>query len=426
MNEIKIQDVSKKLELPASTIRFWETEFSDFIKPTRTNGGQRRFSQTDIDHLSEIKELLYVKNMSITQANFFLKNGGINLTDNFLFNKSILITGGTGFIGKHLCKHLLEKYNPQVIRIFSRDEAKQHEMKKFLGGSEDDVRYFIGDIRDAYRLKRAMEGVEIVIHAAALKQIPSCDFNPFEAVKTNIQGVENIIDAAIDVGVQKVVALSTGEAVNPVNLYGTTRLCAEKIFTRGNAYSGARGTSFCCVRHGNIIGSPGNLITAFEEQRKTGKIIIPDPAMTSFWITREQSIELILNALRMMQGGEIFVARSYSIKNMDIAKAVVPECALKIAGMTTQHKLHEIMITEEEGRNTASTLHTYIILPTERSNQQMNYKDAIPVNATFSYNSAGNDTWLTTDDFRQMLYNLNTRETGISFSSWTNDNVSRI
>jgi UDP-N-acetylglucosamine 4,6-dehydratase/5-epimerase len=424
MSGYKIQEVSKQLELPTSTIRFWGTKFSDFINPTRTNGGQRRYFQKDIDNLAKIKDLLYTKKRTITESKLILKNIVVASDDNSLANKSILITGGTGFIGKHLCNHLLTKCNPQVIRIFSRDEKKQHEMKKLFG--EDAVRYFIGDIRDAYRLKRAMEGVDIVIHAAALKQIPTCDFNPFEAVKTNIQGVENIIDAAIDVGVRKVAALSTGEAVNPVNLYGTTRLCAEKILTRGSAYSGSRGTCFCCIRLGNIIGSPGNLIAAYEEQKKAGKIHIADPSMTSFWTTCEQSIELILNALSTMQGGEIFVARSFSIKNMHIANAVAPECALKITGMTTQHKLHEIMITEEEGRNTASNTYTYIILPAERPSRQMNFKDAIPVKAEFSYCSATNDKWLTTDEFRQLLYNFNAPETDTFFSSWAHNNVSRI
>lgn len=424
MNEYKIQEVSKQLDLPASTIRFWETEFSDFIDPARTNGGQRRYSQKDIDYLFKIKELLYAKKMPITQAKLFLKKGTTDPDENFLTNKSILITGGTGFIGKHLCNYLLTKGNPQVIRIFSRDETKQHDMKKVFG--EDIVRYFIGDIRDAYRLKRAMEGVEIVIHAAALKQIPSCDFNPFEAVKTNIQGVENIIDAAIDAGVQKVVALSTGEAVNPVNLYGTTRLCAEKIFTRGGAYSGSCGTRFCCVRHGNIIGSPGNLITAYEEQRKTGLINIADPAMTSFWTTHEQSIELILNALRLMQGGEIFIAHTSSVKNLTIAKAIAPECAIKITGLTSRDKRHEILITEEEGRNTLYCPGTYIILPPAVDPDKSNFNDAKQVTEGFVYSSADNNKWINPEEFRQSLYSQTLLQNNFSSISWNMDNAGRI
>jgi UDP-N-acetylglucosamine 4,6-dehydratase len=405
-------------------MRFWENEFPDLVEPARTSGGQRRYSQKNIDHLAIIKQLLYVRNMSITQAKQYLKNGVVSPQENFLHNKSILITGGTGFIGKHLCEYLLNNFNPQVIRIFSRDEIKQHEMKEIFG--DDIVRYFIGDIRDSYRLKRAMEGMEIVIHAAALKQIPSCDFNPFEAVKTNIQGVENIIDAAIDVGVNKVVALSSGEAVNPVNLYGTTRLCAEKIFTRGSAYSGARDTRFCCVRHGSIIGSPENLIKTFEEQRKKGWIKIPDPAMTSFWTTLDQSLALIINSLRLMQGGEIFVANTASINNLAVAKAVAPECEIKITGLTSKDRRHETLITEEEGRNTIKYNSAYVILPPDIPKDKSDFKEAQPVGEGFIYSSADNSKWITAEEFRQILYSFSVPQNNFSSISWGLENASRI
>ncbi|MGV8056581.1 MAG: polysaccharide biosynthesis protein [Smithellaceae bacterium] len=424
MNKYKIQEISKHLELPASTIRFWETEFSGFIDPIRTNGGQRRYSQNDINYLTKIKELLHARKMTITQAKLFLKNDAFDQDENSISNKSILITGGTGFIGKHLCNYLLTKCNPQVIRIFSRDETKQHEMKKKFG--EDIIRYFIGDIRDAYRLKRAMEGVDIVIHAAALKQIPSCDFNPFEAVKTNVQGVENIIDAAIDVGVQKVLTLSTGEAVNPVNLYGATRLCAEKILTRGSAYSGSRSTKFSCVRLGNIIGSPGNMMAALEDQRKTGKITIADPSMTSFWTTVEQSLEHIINSLSLMQGGEIFVANTSSAKNLNIVKAIAPECAIKIAGLTSGDKRHEILITEEEGRNTVIHKNAYVILPNNGNCNKSNLGDSQPVSEGFIYSSAHNDKWITAEEIRQSLYGFSIPENNFSSVSWNVENTSRI
>lgn len=424
MSEYKIQEISKKLALPASTIRFWENEFSGLIEPARTNGGQRRYSEKDIDYLKKIKELLYSRNMSISQAKLFLKEGVPDSDDKSISGKSVLITGGTGFIGKHLCRHLLGNCNPGAIRIFSRDEKKQHDMKKIFG--EDIVRYFIGDVRDAYRLKRAMEGADIVIHTAALKQIPSCDFNPFEAVKTNIQGVENLIDAAIDVGVKKVLAISTSESVSPLNLYGTTRLCAEKIFTRGGAYSGSRGTRFCCVRHANIIGSPDNLIKSFEEQRPSGQICIADPSMTSFWMTMEQSLELILKALELMQGGEIFIASTPSVKNIAIAKAVAPECDIKITGLSSQSRKHELLITEEEGRNTVKCDDVFVILPPDISRNKSNIKNARPVEDGFTYKSNDNDRWITAEDFRLNLYGHISLQNNFSSISWNMENSSRI
>lgn len=424
MNEYKIREISKQLELPASTIRFWEMEFSDFVDPIRTNGGQRRYSQKDISSLNKIKELLYARKMTIIQAKLFLKNGSPDPIENSLANKSILITGGTGFLGKQLCNYIVTKGNPRVIRIFSRDATKQHEMKKFFG--EDIVRYIIGDIRDAYRLKRAMEGVDIVIHAAALKQIPSCDFNPFEAVKTNIQGVENIIDAAIDVGVCKVMALSTVEAVNPVSLYGTTRLCAEKIITRAGAYSGSRITKFSCVRLGNIIGSTGNLITAIEDQRKTQRITIADPSMTSFWATMEETLEHIMNSLEMMQGGEIFVAQTASASNLTIVKATAPECAVNITGLTSGDKRHEILINEEEGRNTVSSSKNYVILPADDHYSNPNFKNYKPVNEGFIYSSAGNDKWITVEELRQSLYGFSASQSSFTSDTWNVENISGI
>ena len=400
--EYKIQEVSEKLGLPASTIRYWETEFADIIKPKRTEGGQRRYSEQEIEQFSQIKKLLHSRNRSIAQAKKVLKRGNADLEEINWEKQTILLTGGTGSFGKHFCKIMLEKYHPKVIRIYSRDELKQHEMRQTL---EDGVRYFIGDVRDADRIKRAMEGVDIVVHAAALKQVPACEYNPFEAIKTNIHGAENIIDAAIDVGVKKVVALSTDKAANPVNLYGATKLCAEKIFIQGNAYSGSRGTRFCCVRYGNVIGSRGSVIPLFKEQRKTGKITITDDRMTRFWITLNQAVDLVVNALRHSQGGEIFIPKIPSMRIVDLAKAIAPECKIDNIGIRPGEKLHEILITEDEGRHAVDHNGMYIILPNYSWWEEKKiYQNARPLAADFSYCSNNNDEWLTVEDLKRFIY----------------------
>ncbi|MBI4632660.1 MAG: UDP-N-acetylglucosamine 4,6-dehydratase (inverting) [Deltaproteobacteria bacterium] len=401
--EYKIQEVSKKLEVPESTIRYWETEFSELIMPKRTPGGQRRYSQRDLDHLAQIKKLLHLKNRTISQAKTILKSGNEDVEKINWGKQTILLTGGTGSFGKYFCKTMIEKYHPRIIRVYSRDELKQHEMRQTFG--EDVIRYFIGDVRDADRLKRAMEGVDIVVHAAALKQVPSCEYNPFEAVKTNIHGAENIIDAAIDVGVKKVVALSTDKAVNPANLYGATKLCAEKIFVQGNAYSGSRGTRFSCVRYGNVIGSRGSVIPLFKEQKKTGKITITDGRMTRFWISLERAVELVIMALRHAQGGEIFVPKIPSMKVVDLAKAVAPECEIEIIGIRPGEKLHESLITEEEGRNAIFYKGMYIVLPNYTWwEERRNYKTAQKLPDGFIYTSNLNDEWLGVEDLRKLLY----------------------
>ncbi len=398
----RIQEVSEKLHIPPSTIRYWEAEFTDLIHPNRTDGGQRRYSDRDLENLGQIKELLHAKNRTIAQAKKVLKGGKADLEEINWEKQTILLTGGTGSFGKHFCKVMLEKYHPKVIRIYSRDELKQHEMRQVF---EDGVRYFIGDVRDADRIKRAMEGVDIVVHAAALKQVPACEYNPFEAIKTNIHGAENIIDAAIDVGVKKVVALSTDKAANPVNLYGATKLCAEKIFIQGNAYSGSRGTRFCCVRYGNVIGSRGSVIPLFKEQRKTGKITITDDRMTRFWITLNQAVDLVVKALRYSQGGEIFIPKIPSMRIVDLAKAVAPECQIDNIGIRPGEKLHEILITEDEGRHTVDYKDMYVILPNYSWWEEKKiYQDASPLLKDFFYSSNNNREWLTIDDLKQFIH----------------------
>jgi len=296
---------------------------------------------------------------------------------------------------------MIDKYKPRVIRVYSRDELKQHEMRQHFG--EDYIRYFIGDVRDADRLRRAMEGVDIVIHAAALKQVPACEYNPLEAVKTNIHGAQNVIDAAIDVGISKVIALSTDKAVNPVNLYGATKLCADKIIIQGNAYAGQRGTRFSCVRYGNVIGSRGSVIPLFKNQRKSGKITITDRRMTRFWLTLDQAVELVVNAFSHMQGGEIFVPRIPSMKIMDLAKAVAPECEIEVIGIRPGEKLHEALITEEEGRNTVAYNGMYVVMPNYSWWERQNYISGRQLPEGFTYTSNNNDMWLSIEDLTKII-----------------------
>jgi UDP-N-acetylglucosamine 4,6-dehydratase len=297
---------------------------------------------------------------------------------------------------------MLEKYHPAVIRVYSRDELKQHEMRQTFG--DDVIRYFIGDVRDGDRLKRAMEGIDIIIHAAALKQVPSCEYNPFEAVKTNIYGAQNVIDAAIDTGVKKVVALSTDKAVNPVNLYGATKLCAEKIFIHGNAYSGPRGTRFSCVRYGNVIGSRGSVIPLFNNQKKSGKITITDTRMTRFWLTLDQAVELVVNAICHMQGGEIFVPKIPSMKITDFSKVIAPDCQIEVIGIRPGEKLHEILITEEDGRYTVAYNGMYVIMLTYLWGEMEEYKAGKRLPEGFVYASNTNDQWLTINDLKKFVY----------------------
>lgn len=404
----RVKEVSEKLGVPKSTIRYWETKFSDIIKPNRTNGGQRRYSEQDISNLHKVKSLLHHKNRTIGEARVILRQGNADIGKMDWENQSILLTGGTGSFGKHFCKVMIEKYCPKVIRIFSRDELKQHEMRQQFG--EEHLRYFIGDVRDADRLRRAMEGVDIVVHAAALKQVPACEYNPLEAVKTNIHGAQNIIDAAIDTGVKKVIALSTDKAVNPVNLYGATKLCADKIIIQGNAYAGPRGTRFSCVRYGNVIGSRGSVIPLFKSQRKSGKITITDRRMTRFWLTLDQAVEFVTDAFCHMQGGEIFVPRIPSMKIMDLAKSIAPECNIDIIGIRPGEKLHEALITEEEGRNTVMYNGMYVIMPNYSWWERQNYITGRLLPEGFTYTSNNNDMVLSIEDLRVIVHGVVDRD----------------
>lgn len=319
-----------------------------------------------------------------------------------LKNKVILITGGTGSFGNKFVEIVLKKFNPKVIRIYSRDELKQFNMKyKFK--NDERIRFFIGDIRDKDRLHRAMKNVEIVVHAAALKQVPACEYNPIEAVKTNIKGAINIIDVAIENDIKKVLALSTDKAVEPINIYGATKLVAEKLFIQGNTYTGAGKTKFSCVRYGNVVGSRGSVIPVFLAQRKNGKITITDERMTRFWITLEQGVRFVINCFEKMHGGEVFVPKIPSMHILDLADAVVPEYEREIIGIRPGEKIHEILITEQEARHTKEFKNYFIIEPDFPFWGRKNYKNSKPIKDGFKYASDSNNWWLTKEELKKMI-----------------------
>src|SRR5688572_9995915 len=262
-----------------------------------------------------------------------------------LRDKTVLVTGGTGSFGKKFTEIVLRDYHPKKLIILSRDELKQHEMRQiYPDGGDSPMRYFIGDVRDRDRLYRAFHGVDIVIHAAALKQVPACEYNPFEAVQTNVIGAKNVIDAAIDQGVKKVMALITDKAVNPINLYGATKLCAEKLFVHGNSYSGEGGCRFSCARYGNVVGSRGSVIPLFMEQRPSGVITVTDQRMTRFWITLDQGVDFVLQCIGAMEGGEIFVPKIPSMHIMELVKAIAPDCRIEYTGIRPGEKVHEVLV----------------------------------------------------------------------------------
>jgi len=328
-----------------------------------------------------------------------------------LNDKIILITGGTGSFGQKFTEHLFKKYKPKKVLILSRDEFKQYQMAKIFPGTKYPIRYFLGDIRDKNRLFRAFEGVDYVVHAAALKQVPALEYNPVEAVKTNVVGAENIVDAAIDAKVQKVIALSTDKAVNPVNLYGATKLVAEKIFVAANEYAGGR-VKFAAVRYGNVVGSRGSVIPLFIKAKanKAKEVPITDPKMTRFWITLEQGVALVAKALKEAEGGEIFVPQIPSMKITDLAHAIDPNFSFNIIGIRPGEKLHEALISGDEPRYTKIFDDTYVILPQffgwERVHKK--YEKCPYVPEGFTYTSDKNKQWLNAKDLAKMVQEIET------------------
>lgn len=320
-----------------------------------------------------------------------------------LKNKVVLVTGGTGSFGKQFVQSVLRDDAPRKLIVFSRDELKQFDMRQaFSEQRYPCMRYFIGDVRDKDRLYRAMDGVDVVIHAAALKQVPTAEYNPIEVIKTNVLGGANIIDAAIDRNVQKVIALSTDKAANPINLYGATKLCSDKLFVAANGYSGHHGTRFSVVRYGNVMGSRGSVIPFFQQMRETGVLPVTDPKMTRFWITLEQAVKFVLGCLERMQGGEIFVPKIPSMNIVDLARAIAPECHLDIVGVRPGEKLHETMVPEDDARNTFEYDDCFVIRP-QAGNGDVNSNGGKPCPAGFRYSSDNNPRWLSVEELQRLV-----------------------
>jgi len=329
-----------------------------------------------------------------------------------LDNKTILITGGTGSFGKKFIKTILNRYNPEKVIVYSRDELKQFEMQQELpDDGKSPMRYFIGDVRDLGRLKMAMKGVDYVIHAAALKQVPATEYNPFEAVKTNVLGGQNVIDSAFKNGVKKIIALSTDKAAAPINLYGATKLTSDKLFITANNYKGTQDIKFSVVRYGNVMGSRGSVIPFFQEKKKSGIIPITDERMTRFNISLQEGVDFVLHNLERMWGGELFVPKIPSYRILDVAEAIAPNCEHQIVGIRPGEKLHEEMITESDAMNTLEFDDYYVIVPSIRVWSKTKFKNESnenigqPCPDGFSYNSKSNKHFLSVEELKVLIKN---------------------
>lgn len=314
---------------------------------------------------------------------------------------SVLVTGGTGSFGRKFVELLLRKHEPERVIVLSRDELKQHEMRQQL--DHPAMRFFIGDVRDKDRLRRAFEGVDVVIHAAALKQVPACEYNPLEAVNTNVLGAANVIDAAIDTGVKKVMAISSDKAVNPVNLYGATKLCAEKLFVQSNAYSGFRGPRFSCCRYGNVAASRGSVVPKFLQQRQNGRLTVTDPRMTRFWLTLEEGVEFVMRCVGLMHGGEVFVPKIPSVQLMALVEAVAPGCEVEYVGIRSGEKLHEVLVSEDEAHHALELEDMYVIRPLHPWWKTENWAEAKPLVDGFRYSSDTNTRRLSVRELRELI-----------------------
>jgi UDP-N-acetylglucosamine 4,6-dehydratase/5-epimerase len=318
-------------------------------------------------------------------------------------NQVVLVTGGTGSFGKKFTKILLEEKQPKKVIIFSRDELKQHEMQ--VGGyNQENLRYFIGDVRDRERLLRAMHGVDVVVHAAALKQVPACEYNPMEAIKTNIMGTANVVEAALDAGVKKVLMVSTDKAVSPANLYGATKLAGEKLTIQSNAYAGGSATRFSCVRYGNVVGSRGSIVPLFLKQRAGGRITVTDDRMTRFWLSLEQGVRFVIDCIEQMEGGEVFVPKIPSTKVTDLAHAIAPQAQIETIGIRPGEKLHEMLISEDEARHTVELDKMFVVQPAEATWFGYSWKDkGRALKEGFYYSSDNNSEWLDIEGIKKYI-----------------------
>jgi len=319
-------------------------------------------------------------------------------------NKTILITGGTGSFGQKFTEVILKEHNPKSVRIYDNRELAVVEMEREFNDSR--LRFFVGDIRDKSRLLRAMNGTDIVVHAAALKHVPVCEYNPIEAMKTNIEGTMNVVDAAIDNSVEKIMAISTDKAVYPVNLYGATKMVAEKLFVQGNSYSGLKGTVFSCARYGNVLASSGSVIPLFYEQKKRGEITITDEKMTRFWISLDRGVDFVIKCIETMKGGEIFVPKIPSMKIIDLADVIAPEVNKKIIGIRPGEKLHEALLTKEEAKHAKEFDNYFIVEPQYPFWNKENFKEGKLLPNDFEYTSDKNDKWITKEEMKEVLKNL--------------------
>ena len=323
-----------------------------------------------------------------------------------LNKKTILITGGTGSFGKKCTEIILKRYKPKKLIIFSRDELKQFEMaQQFPDTKYKCMRYFLGDVRDKERLHRAFHKVDVVIHAAALKQVPAAEYNPTEVIRTNIYGAQNIVNAAADRGVGKIIALSTDKAANPINLYGATKLCSDKLFIAANAFVSGDNSRFSVVRYGNVVGSRGSVIPFFLEKKEKGILPITDPRMTRFWITLDQAVEFVLKSLESMVGGELFVPKIPSMKITDLAKAICPDCKTKIVGKRPGEKLHEVMVPKDDAYN-AVEFEDYFVIKSPFRNFERRFNGGEEVSEDFEYSSRTNPWVLSTEEMKEMVENL--------------------
>jgi len=317
-----------------------------------------------------------------------------------LSGKTLLVTGGTGSFGTAFVRRVLEHHDVHSIRVFSRDELKQSELQNQL--RDPRMRWLLGDVRDAERLKVATRGVDLIVHAAALKQVPACEYNPFEAVRTNVLGAQNVISAAIENEVPLTVALSTDKAVNPANLYGATKLCAEKIVAQAGVYAPGGTTRFASVRYGNVVGSRGSVVPIFLAQAESGRLTITDERMTRFWITLQAAVDFVLSSLEHAQGGEVFVPKIPSMRIVDLAKALAPEAEIEIVGIRPGEKLHEVLLTEDEARQSYDLGDRYVIMPSRANGDLATTPHGTPLADGFRYASDSNDRWLTVEELLEI------------------------